>query len=60
MKNTAKCAGIAAATFGCGILLAFFLPEPVLVVIEAAVMKIVVVRSPVIFRGILKALFHVK
>ncbi|MDD6313225.1 MAG: hypothetical protein PUB08_07215 [Firmicutes bacterium] len=40
MKNTAKCAGIAAATFGCGILLAFFLPEPVLVVIEAAVIVV--------------------
>jgi len=37
MKNLTKFIGIAVSTFGAGILLAFFLPETVLVVIEALV-----------------------
>ena len=37
MKDLTQTVGIAVSTFGLGILLAFFLPDPVLIVIEAAV-----------------------
>ncbi len=37
MKDLSKTVGIAVSTFGLGILLAFFLPDPVLIVMEAAV-----------------------
>ncbi len=35
--NLTKAIGIAVSAFGLGILLAFFLPDPVLIVIEAVV-----------------------
>lgn len=37
MITMAKTAGIGVAAFGCGILVAFFLPESVLIVLEAGV-----------------------
>ncbi len=37
MSRTAKTVGIGVMAFGCGILVAFFLPETVLIVLEAGV-----------------------
>lgn len=37
MKDLSQTVGIAVSAFGLGVLLAFFLPDPVLIVIEAAV-----------------------
>jgi len=37
MKNMTKILGIAVSTFGLGVLIAFFLPEAILVVLEAIV-----------------------
>jgi hypothetical protein len=37
MITMAKTAGIGVAAFGCGVLVAFFLPESVLIVLEAGV-----------------------
>ncbi len=37
MKDLTKTVGIAVSAFGLGILMAFFLPDPVLIVIESAV-----------------------
>jgi len=37
MRDMTKVLGLAVSTFGLGILIAFFIPEPVLVVIEATV-----------------------
>lgn len=37
MMNLTKTIGLAVTTFGLGILLAFFLPDPALIVIESAV-----------------------
>ncbi len=37
MRDITKVMGIAVSTFGLGVLIAFFLPEAVLVVIEALV-----------------------
>lgn len=43
--TTAKTIGIGTVAFGCGILVAFFLPESVLIVLEAGV----IVTSGIIF-----------
>lgn len=37
MRANCKCIGITVAAFGLGIMTAFFLPNPALIVIEAAV-----------------------
>lgn len=40
MKKFSRAAGVAVLSFGLGILLAFFLPETVLIVVEAIVIII--------------------
>ncbi|MBQ9940941.1 MAG: hypothetical protein IJO74_05335 [Clostridia bacterium] len=45
MCNISKAVGISVCTFGMGVMVAFFLPETVLVVLEA----VVIITSGVIF-----------
>ncbi len=45
MITISKCVGIGTVAFGCGILVAFFLPESVLIVLEAGV----IVASGILF-----------
>ena len=45
MVTISKCVGIGVMAFGCGILVAFFLPESVLIVLEAGV----IVTSGILF-----------